>query len=177
MPRTGVGNDPSISKPSGARHKKRVKEEVEINLTGQMNIFLVIIPLLLVAARFSQSAILQLYMPSAGRTANPTTKEAKEFQAKMLIIEITNPGDVYIGPKGNLQKVTNIMDNMSVLTNETEAYENYKKIKDKIEVYKKQGALETCVIKADNAIMYRYIISMMDAGREAGFQNISLGLL
>ncbi len=170
----GFGADPNIKEPSKARTRKREKKEIELQLGPMLNLFLVIIPMLLMCARFSKSAILNLYLPSG--STSPGTKQAQEFQQKMLVIEITQSGDVWMGPKGSGQKVANITDNFSVITSETDAFENYKKIKTKIEVYKKQG-LETCVIKAGNAVLYRYIVSMMDASREAGFQSISLGLI
>jgi biopolymer transport protein ExbD len=67
------------------RHKTRINEEAELNITAFLNLMVVLVPFLLISAVFSQVAVLELNTPDPNQQT-PPKKENEEKKEKVEVI-------------------------------------------------------------------------------------------
>ena len=141
--------------------RENIYEEAEVNLTGVMNIFLILIPFLLLTAVFVKIAVLELSLPSAGRASSVSTEQKPMV---LNILEINQQGFSLKSPGMTHQKLL-----------KTGLAFNYDGLKRQLEqVKQKYPESEDIVISPSSDILYNVIIKVMDRCRDAGFPNISL---
>jgi len=150
--------------------KRKGNRTLELYLTPVLNIFLNIIPLLLVTAVFIQTSVIQLSLPS--QPANSANSDAARSQAKqtaekkqeqLLILSIASEGFYLILgdellkviPKGNDYD----FDKLEVIL---------RKFK---EAFPEQ---EGIVIESEDNTIYDHLIHTMDRCRACGLMNITL---
>ena len=136
--------------------------DTEVNLTSIMNIFLILIPFLLLTASFTKIAILELSLPNLGRKSQATQTEKKK--AIMNIVAIKETGFELKSPDMKFSPIPK--KNQEFDLKELKAA--LKRIKNKYQ------QSEDIFIKPDSMIRYETIIHVMDQCREAGFPNISI---
>lgn len=124
---------------------KKQKNFNEINITPLTDIFLVLLIIMMVIAPLLDQQGLNLAVPQLG--APPDDK--KDY--KIITVDITDTGVISIDGKS--------VDKNQLLFTLTDM----KKIK-------KDGL----VIQADADTTHQYVVSVMDAARNAGIENISL---
>ncbi len=150
-------------KQSMGRKLKGHAEETELNLTAVMNIFLILIPFLLLTAVFVRIAVLELSLPSldsSGRTAQ--AKKQKSTIINILVINET--GFELKSPDIKLSKLDKKQTDY-----DWDGLKNHlATIKEK---YPESGDI---IISPVSTIKYHTIISVMDRCRESGFPNISI---
>lgn len=140
-------------KPSKRRH--RPESNVELDITPIMNLMIVLVPFLLLAAVFSKTAILNLYLPSAEDTSS--SEEQIEDESLSLTVAITANGFLIGGIED--KKIPDIK-----LKNNEYDYSKLsielKKVKD---MYPTN---ENIVLLIEPDIEYDVIVHTMDATRE-----------
>lgn len=140
-------------------HTKNV--DAELNLTPIMNVFVILVPFLLLTAVFAQTAILNLNLPVAGDTAED---ESEESSLPKLMISITDKG-FQIGSVGGFLEPINLVDGKF----------DYATLKEKLlEIKQQYPEQSTAAIISEPQIEYDEIIHMMDNCILTGFDDISL---
>ena len=139
---------------------KKVDEDV--NIIPIMNIFLILIPFLLLFTAFIKLAVLEISLPSLGKGAKPQQEQNKELVLIILAIketgfQVKSPGFKFepVNKNGNEY-------NYQVLAKQL------KEIKDK------HAAAEEIIISPESKVKYDIIIKTMDQCRDKGFPNVSL---
>ena len=150
-------------KQSMGRRLKGHAEETELNLTAVMNIFLILIPFLLLTAVFVRIAVLELSLPSldsSGRAAQ--TQKQKSTVINILIID--ESGFELKSPDVKLSKL-----------NKAQTDYDWDGLKQHLaQVKGRYPESEDIIISPVSTIKYHTIISVMDRCRESGFPNISI---
>lgn len=138
-------------------------DEAEVNLTAVMNIFLILIPFLLLTAAFVRIAVLELTLPSLDRAGQQTAVQKSE--STILNILLIKETELHLNSPGfSFDTIVkqNSEHNWSELTAQLE------RIKEKY------PDSQDIIISPESTIRYETIISIMDRCREAGFPLISI---
>jgi biopolymer transport protein ExbD len=149
--------------------KRKGNKTLELYLTPVLNIFLNIIPLLLVTAVFIQTAVIRLSLPAQPNFANSDAarnqvkQTAEKKQEQLLILSIASEGFYLILgdellkviPKGNDYD----FDKLEVIL---------RKFKD---AFPEQKSI---VIESEDNIIYDHLIHTMDRCRACGLMNVTL---
>ncbi len=137
--------------------------ETDVNLTAVMNIFLILIPFLLLTATFMRIAVLELTLPSLER--RDRTASAQPQQSIVLnILQIRDEGFLLKSPNLTFPELPRFGGEY-----------NWQGLKEQLQrIKKKYPDSEDVIISPANTIRYETIIAVMDHCREAGFPNISI---
>lgn len=137
--------------------------ETDVNLTAVMNIFLILIPFLLLTAAFVRIAVLELTLPSLDRAGQHTAVQKAEstvlniLMIKETALQLNSPGLQF----AEINKLADDYD-------WPELRRQLQRIKEKF------TESEDIIISPTGTIRYETIIVIMDQCREAGFPNISI---
>ena len=137
--------------------------ETDVNLTAVMNIFLILIPFLLLTATFMRIAVLELTLPSFDRVGEQAATQKRE-NVVFSTLKIRQDGFALAS------------DNMKFpeLTKENDGYD-WEALGEQLgRVKQRHPATEDIIISPEDEIRYETIITVMDFCREAGFPNISI---
>ena len=149
-------------KQSMGRRLKGHAEQVELNLTAVMNVFLILIPFLLLTAVFVRIAILELSMPNLNKRSAESTIQTQTVILNFLIIN--KDGFEVKSPDLKFKKLDQIADTY-----------NWEDLKTQLnEIKQKHPSSGEIFIQPDDAITYDIIIQAMDHCRDSGFPNISI---
>ena len=150
-------------KQSMKRRLRGHAEDTDVNLTAVMNIFLILIPFLLLTATFMRIAVLELTLPSLDRAGRQTAVQKQE-SVILNILQIRQDGFALNSPKLKFPK----------LSKENGEY-NWGALAEQLRrVKEKYPESEDIIISPEDKIRYDTIITVMDRCREAGFPNISI---
>lgn len=153
----------NLKQSMGSRLKGHA-EETELNLTAVMNIFLILIPFMLLTAVFVRIAVLELSLPSldkAGQTASNTQSKSTVLN----ILKISETGFELNSPEIKFTKLAKAQQ---------QEY-NWQGLADQLtRVKDKYPESEDILISPEDTILYQTIIKVMDTCRESGFPNISI---
>ena len=141
--------------------RENIYEDDNLNITPVMNIFLILVPFLLLTAVFVNIAILEFSLPSSDAQARET---AQKKNTVVTILAITEKG-FELRTKGAQFPV------ISKNANEFDFQTLVERLK---EVKNKHGETEDIIIAPESTIKYEIIIKVMDRCRENGFPNISI---
>lgn len=150
-------------KESMRRRMRGHAQDVEINLTSVMNIFLILIPFLLLTAVFVRISVLELSLPSLDSSSR-SAQVKKQKTAIINILMIDGNGFELKSPEMKFALITKKDDN----------YDWDKLVTQLKEIKTKYPDSEDILISAVDSIKYQIIISVMDKCRESGFPNISI---
>lgn len=145
-----------------SRHSRGYPKD-DIHITPVMNLFLVLVPFLLLTAVFVRIAILELSLPSTDRDRQPDQRERpKQVVLNVLAIrddgfELKSPGLKF----GVIPKVNNTPDWQRLVANLRQIKQKYPDSED-------------VVIAPKDNIKYEIVVKTMDHCRENGFTNISI---
>lgn len=143
--------------------RRRERQESDLDLTPVMNIFLILIPFLLLTAVFVKIAVLELSLPNLERAgAAVQQQEKKSVVLNFLFIketgfEVKSP-ELKFAP---IAKTGSDYDWAALTAQLSQAKA-------------KHPDSEDIIIAPANSIKYETIISVMDHCRESGFSNISI---
>ncbi len=144
--------------------KERRGEDAEVNITPVMNVFVILIPFLLLSASFIKIAIIDFSLPSAEQSSSNAVN-AKDLKELTVLV-------VSIGTKGFEVKTS---EKKLPLVKKTNGKYDYKTLGDRLKsVKKKYPKLEDVIISPDAKIKYDTIVKVMDKCREVGFPNFSI---
>ena len=137
---------------------------MEIFLSPVLNLFIILIPFLLITAVFVQTSVIDLFLPSISRIQNsPPEAQSNVSKEKILILAIAPQGFYFIlGDK--LLKVIPKGDDYDYGTLE----KVLQKVKDKL------PEQHSIIIESDDDIIYDHIIHTIDRCQSCGLTHISL---
>ena len=140
----------------------RQRNSDDVNITPVMNLFLVLVPFLLLTTEFVRIAVLELSLPSQSQLSKQQNKSQKP--PILILLAINENGFEIKAPKMSFDKIPKSANKFAFkrLANEL------KKIKARY------GDTEEITIQPDEVIMYETIVDVMDACRDNGFPNISV---
>ena len=135
----------------------------DVNITPVMNLFLVLIPFLLLTAVFVRIAVLELSLPSLSQAKN---SQATKPQKPVIVILLA------ITEKGFEMKAPGV--NFAPIPRRKGQFQ-YKRLRRDLKALKKKYPdTEDITIQPDENVLYDSIIKVMDACRESGFPNIAI---
>lgn len=142
--------------------ERRIKD-VDVNIIPVMNIFLLLIPFLLLTAAFVRLAIVELSLPSINKKSSEKVQQTPK-NLVLVLLSVKEKGFQLKSPGFKFQPVNKINNKY-----------NYKKIVDQLKQIKsKHPQAEDIFIAPKAKVKYDIIIKVMDRCREIGFTNVSL---
>lgn len=146
------------------RKKRRAQTDEAIHIVALWNLMLILIPFLLLSAAFSETAILNLMIPSTSAAAPLKKKEAGPPKEPIQLTLKTNGFALTQGASRNrlIPLKAGHYDDRALLA----ALEEFKK---------ENPGEETIVLSGSPKVSYEAVVQAMDRCREAGFPNILLG--
>ncbi len=143
--------------------RERGMQDDDLNITPVMNIFLILVPFLLLTAVFVRIAILEFSLPSTENQAN----KAQRNPATKPVVTI-----VAITEKGFRLKTEGA--SFPLIAKQQDAFDYDGLVKKLQEVKKLHRETEDIIIAPEAQVRYETIIKVMDRCRENGFPNISI---
>ncbi len=147
-------------KKSLGREQKFGSEE--LNITPVMNIFLILVPFLLLTAVFVRISIIEFSLPSTEQQA--AAEQTPNTPPVVTLLAIRDKG-FELKSKG----VT-----ITFIAKKNEQFDFELLVEKLAEVKQLHRASEDIIIAPDTEIKYNTIIQVMDRCRENGFPNISI---
>lgn len=142
--------------------KNRKSRDVELNVTPVMNIFVILIPFLLLTATFVKIAIIELTLPTLESIEYTNPEDLKDLT--LLMVTINPEGFEIKTSENNFPKVLNTPDGF-----------DFKKLAEQLEDIKLQyPKLEDVLISPADDIQYQVIIKVLDSCRDVGFPNFAI---
>jgi len=142
--------------------ERRIKD-VDVNIIPVMNIFLLLIPFLLLTAAFVRLAIVELSLPSINKKSSEKVQKTPK-NLVLVLLSVKEKGFQLKSPGFKFQPVNKINNKY-----------NYKKIVDQLrQIKSKHPQAEDIFIAPEAKVKYDIIIKVMDRCREIGFPNVSL---
>ena len=138
-------------KPTRLR-KKGV--EADLNLTPVMNLFMVLIPFLLLTAVFARTAIIEIHLPQEGQVQEPAKKDKKK--PEVLTISLTKKGFVFSGLGKKIKRI-----------NKKDGEYDFELLTKKLlGLKKKYPEREEVILLFHPDMKYELVVRMMDTTRE-----------
>ena len=148
------------------KSRQKPKEEpVELNMVPIMNLFLAMIPFLLMCAAFFQVSVINASVPALSEGSDaPSDEPKKQLDKVSLNLQITPEGFVLSAsgdqPEEELAALAGKIPKRNKEYDFVRLGERIKEIKDR---YKKS---ETVIILPNKDVLYQTLVKTMDATRE-----------
>ncbi len=142
--------------------KSRKDVDSDLNVTPVMNIFVILIPFLLLTATFIKIAIIDLTLPTLDQ--NTGTNDDVVTDLTVLVVSIS--------PDGFQIKTSE--RNYPIIKKKNGGYDLQKLGDNLAEIKKLFPLLEDIVISPTSEVIYQVIINVLDECREVGFPNYSI---
>jgi biopolymer transport protein ExbD len=144
----------------------RERTDVEVNLTAVMNIFLILVPFLLLTAVFARIAVLEISLPTGSGAGSGSS--APPEKSMLVIIAVRENGNMQI-------QTTTTQIVFETIYAKPNAEYDYDTLIEQLKRLKLEFPwLEELVMQPSDNVKYDVIIKIMDRCREQGFPNISL---
>lgn len=139
-----------------SKRRRHSISDTDLNLTPVMNLFMVIIPFLLLTAVFAKTAIIDTYLPQEGGGGGVSQTAAP----KILIVKATEKG-IELGGIGEGIFIPRVEGNL-----------NYKQLSIELARLKNSHPdEEEAVLLFPPQIPYDHVVQIMDAARETTAEN------
>ena len=143
--------------------KDRQQKDVDVNIIPVMNIFLLLIPFLLLTAAFVRLAVVELSLPSL----NKGLSEQLQQRPQNLVLVI-----LAIKETGFQLKAQGFK--FDPLYKQKDRYDYPKLIEQLKKIKQLHPYAEDIFISPESKVKYDTIIKVMDRCRETGFPNVSI---
>lgn len=147
-----------LRKASG---REKSHQPDELNITPIMNIFLILVPFLLLTAVFVRISIHEFSLPTGEDTAN---REAPQKKPVVTLLSITENG-FQLKTQGK---------SFPDIPKSDDDYDYASLVAALSEVRSMHAEAEDIILAPASSIKYKIIIQVMDRCRENGFLNISI---
>lgn len=135
----------------------------DVNITPVLNLFLVLVPFLLLTTEFVHIAVLELSLPSLNQSQSSSSANQQKPPI-LILLAIDEDGFEIVAPKMQLPKIPKKAKTYQLKTLAGEL----KKIKARYQT------TEEITIQPKETILYETIVDVMDTCRDNGFPNISV---
>lgn len=142
--------------------KRKAAKDIDVNILPVMNIFLLLIPFLLLTAVFVRLAVIELSLPTLGKGEGPPQYDQEKLVLIILAIRENGFQLKSLGFKFDPIDNTNGQYNYTLLVNQLK------------EIKLQHPQAEDIIISPEAHVKYDIIIKVMDRCRESGFPNVSL---
>lgn len=143
--------------------RDRHQKDVDVNIIPVMNIFLLLIPFLLLTAAFVRLAVVELSLPSLSK--GPTEQMQQRSEKLLLVILAIKETGFQLKAQGF---------KFDPLNNQNNQY-NYSQLIEQLKQIKQlHPYAEDIFISPESKVKYDTIIKVMDRCRETGFPNVSI---
>lgn len=142
--------------------KSRRRSGDDVNITPVMNLFLVLVPFLLLTTEFVRIAVLELSLPSQNQSS--TQQEKSKKPPILVLLAIDETGFEIKAPGMRFDKIPRRANQFQfeLLAQEL------------LRIKAKYADTEEITIQPVEAILYDTIVDVMDTCRDTGFPNISV---
>ncbi|MBI5599350.1 MAG: biopolymer transporter ExbD [Deltaproteobacteria bacterium] len=141
-------------KPSKKRHRHIVG--AELNLTPIMNVFVIIIPFLLLAAVFAKTAIIDIYLPQEREAQAKSDKSQPSENLGILAVQVSSRGFMLGG-----------IGNGAFIPKNGGAYDYEALSKELVKVKERHPKNEEVIILLEPDLSYDIVVQVMDSARDA----------
>ena len=147
-----------------ALSKKKERKSMEIFLSPVLNLFIILIPFLLMTAVFVQTSVIDLFLPSTSKPHNLLPEAQSNVSKEKILILAIAPQGFYLILGEKLLKLIPKKNDYDY----GQLEEVLQKVRDKL------PEQQSIIIESDDGIIYDDIIHTMDRCRSCGLTNISL---
>lgn len=141
--------------------RERRPEDAEVNITPVMNMFLILVPFLLLTAVFVRIAVLELSLPSLKKEG---TQQATPSSATLIILSIAEDGFLLKAPDTKIP----------LIRKQGDEFDFDSLVRRLRELDTRFQNTDDIIISPTATIRYEVIVKVMDRCRENGFPNISI---
>lgn len=155
------------------RQKKSIEEETELNMVPIMNMFMVLIPFLLMSASFYHIKAINTSVPVHADTTSHQSDEDRKKEAKITMVIELKPDEVRISAlcADLSSKELAALEKVVTRSNDREIY--FSEISRHLTTVKeKYPASDTMILIPDDAILYDDIVQAMDCARKTETQDL-----
>lgn len=143
--------------------KRRHALNIDLDLLPIMNLFMVLIPFLLLSAVFVKISVIDIYLPQA-MTTPPAKSDKKPLE--ILTINVTSKGFTFMGLGKTLPKISKQNENY-----------NYKALtKSLIGLKQKYPEGAEVVLLFESTTPYETVVKTMDSSRDAKVNGKTISL-
>lgn len=142
--------------------KSRGRVDSELNVTPVMNIFVILIPFLLLTATFVKITIIDLTLPTLEQ--NTATDDEAVKDLTVLVVSIFSEGF----------QIKTSERNFPIIKKKDGEYDLQKLVDNLNEIKRLFPRLEDVVISPSSEVLYQVIVDVLDSCREVGFPNYSI---
>jgi biopolymer transport protein ExbD len=142
--------------------KRKAAKDIDVNILPVMNIFLLLIPFLLLTAVFVRLAVIELSLPTLGKGEGPPQYDQEKLVLIILAVRENGFQLKSLGFKFDPIDNINGQYNYNLLVNQLK------------EIKLQHPQAEDIIISPEARVKYDIIIKVMDRCRESGFPNVSL---
>ncbi len=144
-----------------AMGRERRPEDSDLNITPVMNMFLILVPFLLLTAVFVRIAVLDLSLPSLKKDGS---RQQRPESAVLILLSVREDGFQLRAPNMKIPLIRKKGDNFDYDT----------LVKRLRELDQKFIGTDDIIVSPASSIKYEVIVKVMDRCRENGFPNISI---
>lgn len=142
------------------------RAEANVDMTAVMNIFLILIPFLLLTAVFTKIAVLEISLPTGGGGSSSAAPPPEK--SMLVVIAVRESGIMQI-------QLTTTQISFPMIESKVNNEFNYEALTEQLKRLKVEFPwLEELVLQPSDQVKYDVIVKIMDCCREQGFPNISL---
>lgn len=134
-----------------------IEANCDVDVKPVMNMFIILIPFLVSMAVFSHIAIHQFYLPPNAANSDKVGK----VELKSTVVIDTNYVLVTVG--------SDMLDSLS-----TQDFDRTRLIKSLANAREMSGDKEKAVVSAKDAVVFDWVVKIMDICRESGFSQTGL---
>jgi len=149
-----------------AKIKMREAGSRDLQITPIMNVFLILVPFLLLTASFVKLAVLEMTLPSLSQNTSGSVTQASEAN-KPLVLNM-------LAVRQNGFELKSPTLTFLFIEKKGEQYDFEQLKADLQQIKNKFPDSEDMVIQPEDAIKYDDVIKVMDRCRDSGFPNISI---
>jgi len=143
--------------------RNRQPKDNDVNIIPVMNIFLLLIPFLLLTAAFVQLAVIEFSLPSLNKGQSAIVRDPEK--KLVLVILAVKENGFQLKAQGFIFPPLDKSNNQY----------NYPVLVEQLkEIKQKHPYAEDIIISPESKVKYDIIIKVMDRCRETGFPNVSL---
>ncbi|MCG3153510.1 MAG: hypothetical protein DKINENOH_00099 [bacterium] len=143
------------------------KSAGDLNLMPVMNLFLILVPFLLVTATFVELAVLDISLPEMQSSSRQAQQQQQAQERKPAVLNL-------LAIRENGIELKSPTFTFGLIPRQTDGYD-YNLLKSYLAQVKQKfpDAVDVVIAPEDN-IRYQVVIDIMDRCREAGFPNVSI---
>ncbi|MFH1673942.1 MAG: biopolymer transporter ExbD [Pseudomonadota bacterium] len=146
--------------------RKKTKKTIELCMTPTLNLFIVLIPFLLLTATFVQTSVIDLFLPYGSQQTTPEPKEKEKVSQDTFLILCIAPKGFYLLASDRLLKII-----------PKDAEYDFDKLETALRKVKETfPERQTVIIESEDTVIYDHIIHVMDRCRACGLMNITLAV-